>query len=216
MAVAIRVWLSPAHCRRRRISWPSLRWHRASRTSGRVQNSGVSPGARTAARMARPLCAARFGEVDWQLTALYHLEKRSCDGLVSECRRWLRDASKRCGPECVPGMPWARMEVPPFPPCPGDRRPGARHLSACPAQVPGLRRLRPGESGVADIGLHHLLSLDDVISHSGLHEDDVTMTSARLNDGQLVIMITFKAPAAGAGTGDSSPCGAAEPSRAHE
>ncbi len=67
---------------------------------------------------------------------------------------------------------------------------------------------------MADIGLHHLLNLDEVVSHSGLHENGVTITSARLDDGQLVIMIKVKAGALGAG--HISPCGAAEPSRAHD
>jgi len=68
---------------------------------------------------------------------------------------------------------------------------------------------------VADIGLHHLLNLDDVVSHSGLHENGMTITSARLDDGLLVIVIKVK-PALGTDAWHRSPCGAAEPSRAHE
>jgi len=69
---------------------------------------------------------------------------------------------------------------------------------------------------VADIGLHHLLDLDEVVSHSGLHENGMTITSARLDDGQLVIVIKVKPAASGTDAGHRSPCGAAEPSRAHE
>ena len=60
---------------------------------------------------------------------------------------------------------------------------------------------------MADIGLHHLVGFDDVVSQGGLHEDGMTTTSARLNDGQLVIVITIRVRASGAGARHSSPCG---------